>query len=67
MGSEYATGEGSSYMTPGKEPTMNGGLGSFPKGRQGMAKAAVDTFRGWFGDIAQVAGLSKSDRVRNHF
>ncbi|KAL9086000.1 MAG: hypothetical protein Q9159_004393 [Coniocarpon cinnabarinum] len=67
MGSEYATGEGSTYMSPGKEPSMNGGLGPLQKGRQGMAKAAVDTLRGWFGDIAEVAGWSSSERVRNRF
>lgn len=67
MGSEYATGEGSSYIKPGKEPSINGGLGSLPKGRQGMAKAAVDTFRGWFGDVAAIAGWSQSDRVRRNF
>ena len=67
MGSEYATGEGSSYLKAGKEPSANGGLRPLPKGRQGMAKAAVDTLRGWFGDIAGIAGWSKNDRVRNRF
>ena len=67
MGSEYATGEGSSYVTPGKEPSINGGLGPLPKSRQGLAKAAVDTVRGWVGDVAQVAGWSRADSVRSRF
>ena len=67
MGSEYATGEGSSYIKPGREPGINGGLGSVPKGRQGMAKAAVDTIRRWVGDAAEIAGWSPSDRVRRNF
>lgn len=33
MGSEYATGEGSSFVRSGKEPGMNGGIGGGINGR----------------------------------
>lgn len=59
MGSEYATGEGSSFARAGKEPVMRGrgnSLGSSKGGRQGMAKAAVESVRGWIGDTGALMG-----------
>ena len=66
MGSEYATGEGSSFARAGKEPGVNGGLGS-NKGRQGMAKAAVDTVRARIGEAGELLGFSSSSRIRDQF
>lgn len=48
MGSEYATGEGSSFTSSGKEPG---------KDRAGLAKALVDGVRGWVGEIAELLGV----------
>lgn len=56
MGSEYATGEGSLFTTPGKE-----GKG---KGREGMAKALVNGVREWVGETGEAFGLWSGDRAR---
>lgn len=66
MGSEYATGEGSSYTRPGKEPAINGTFGQ-GRGRQGMAKAIVDGVRGWAIETGELMGLSHSDRAKRRF
>ena len=67
MGSEYATGEGSSYARAGKMPDgMNGGLGKAP-GRQGMAKALVDGIRDYIGGAAETLGVRKGERTRHSF
>jgi hypothetical protein len=51
MGSEYATGEGSSFATPGREP---GGRGE--KGVGGMAKQVIDGVREWVGEMGTLVG-----------
>ena len=56
MGSEYATGEGSSFVSPGKEKNA--------KGREGMAKQAVNGIREWFSDTGASFGLWKAENVR---
>lgn len=69
MGSEYATGSGSSFISPGRAPSMNGGdLG--PTGRKrngtqaGMAKAAVNSIREWMGETGELMGFWRGDRTR---
>ena len=78
MGSEYATGQGSSFISPGQEPAtgMNGtgmgGLGSVTgrtrhkrsNTQSGMAKAAVNGVREWVGETGEVMGLWRGDRTR---
>lgn len=49
MGSEYATGEGSSFVTPGKEKGKSAD-------RSGLAKQVIDGVREWVGDISSVVG-----------
>ena len=78
MGSEYATGAGSSFVSPGQEPSTPGigsmgasSLGGYGvKARKragtntGMAKAAVNGVREWIGETGEVMGLWKGDRTR---
>lgn len=58
MGSEYATGEGSSFVSAGKEPMKD------KKAREGMAKALVNGVREWVGETGEVLGIWKGDRAR---
>jgi hypothetical protein len=82
MGSEYATGEGSSFISAGKGPagmgTSTGGGGGFDAaagGRRrqrsgtnaGMAKATVNGVRDWLGETGEVMGLWKGERTRPGF
>lgn len=83
MGSEYATGEGSSYISPGKEPVGAGvgiggassAFGGGAEGRKrqrsgtnaGMAKAMVNGVREWVGETGEVMGLWKGERTRHTF
>lgn len=77
MGSEYATGEGSSFISAGREPGAMGaassssrGFGDVGRRRQrsgtnaGMAKAVVNGVRDWVGGTGEVMGLWKDDRRR---
>ncbi|KAK5123978.1 hypothetical protein LTR85_002175 [Meristemomyces frigidus] len=78
MGSEYATGQGSSYISPGQEPatsmpSANGMNGGSITGRtrhkrsntqSGMAKAAVNGAREWVGETGELLGLWKGERTR---
>ncbi|KAF2725499.1 DUF396-domain-containing protein [Polychaeton citri CBS 116435] len=71
MGSEYATGAGSSFVSPGKVPAdlSNGGFttrtGRRRAGTQsGMAKAAVNGVTGWIGETGELLGLWKGERTR---
>ena len=77
MGSEYATGPGSSFTSPGKPSAvmMDGGVGSsdgmgIRKGHkrsntnQGMAKMAVNGVRTWAGETGEVLGLWKGENTR---
>lgn len=80
MGSEYATGEGSSFISAGKEPTggdagFGSGVGSGSAGRRrqrsgtnaGMAKAMVNGVREWVGETGEVMGFWKGERTRPNF
>ncbi|KAF2474975.1 DUF396-domain-containing protein [Lindgomyces ingoldianus] len=79
MGSEYATGEGSSFISPGKEPAgvgagvSSGMLGGSGRKRQrsgtnaGMAKAMVNGVREWVGETGEVMGFWKGERTRHTF
>ncbi|KAK3061985.1 hypothetical protein LTS18_005044 [Coniosporium uncinatum] len=58
MGSEYATGEGSSFISAGAEPGKGRGR------REGLAKQAIDGAREWFDGTGQVLGLWKGDKAR---
>lgn len=77
MGSEYATGEGSSFISPGKSmgsPAIGGPSGSSLDGgrrrraragtNSGMAKAMVNGVRDWVGETGEVMGFWKGDRTR---
>lgn len=61
MGSEYATGAGSSYMSPGMEPSSARGKGPT---NSGMAKAAVNGARVWIQDTGEAMGLWKGEKSR---
>lgn len=83
MGSEYATGEGSSYITPGKAPESFGsgsgvGVGGVSGGMEGkrrarsgtnagMAKAVVTGVKEWVGETGEVMGFWKGERTRPTF
>jgi hypothetical protein len=83
MGSEYATGDGSSYIMPGKAPDSFGsgtgvGVGGVSSGMEGkrrarsgtnagMAKAVVTGVKEWVGETGEVMGLWKGERTRPTF
>ncbi|EOD51974.1 uncharacterized protein LTHEOB_10691 [Neofusicoccum parvum] len=62
MGSEYATGEGSSFIAPGQEPSAS--ASSAKKNNVGLAKALVDGVRDWVGETGEVMGFWRGDRVK---
>ncbi|KAF2239125.1 DUF396-domain-containing protein [Viridothelium virens] len=62
MGSEYATGEGSSFVSAGKEPGKGPG-----QGREGMAKAVVNGIREWVGETGELMGFWKGERTKKVF
>jgi hypothetical protein len=80
MGSEYATGQGSSFVSPGAEPSgQTGGYGGYgmPSGggaiktrhkrsntQTGMAKAAVMGVQDWVGETGELMGFWKGERTR---
>ncbi|KAF1355067.1 transmembrane adaptor Erv26 [Delphinella strobiligena] len=73
MGSEYATGAGSSFISPGKIPdgAETSAYASAGQGRRkrsgtnaGMAKAAVNGMREWIGETGEVMGLWKGEKTR---
>jgi hypothetical protein len=68
MGSEYATGQGSSFVSAGREP----GSGSLDQGkgagsREGMAKAVVNGVKEWVGETGELMGFWKGERTRKTF
>lgn len=78
MGSEYATGEGSSYIAPGAGPSSGsmysaGGAGASGKRRarsgtnQGMAKQVVSGVKDWVGETGELMGFWKGERTRPTF
>jgi len=76
MGSEYATGEGSSFVSAGREPGLGGsGSGSGAgaggaagardkKSREGLAKALVNGVREWVGGTGEALGLWRDEGAR---
>jgi hypothetical protein len=60
MGSEYATGEGASFITPGAEPSKIGGAGlpgesSGGKSKgMGMAKALIEGVREYVSETVEI-------------
>lgn len=79
MGSEYATGDGSSYINPGKAPDSFGsgssvgvtGMQGKRRARSGtnagMAKAVVTGVKEWVGETGEVMGFWKGERTRPTF
>ena len=63
MGSEYATGRGSSYISSGAAPGQ-GGRGDRRRRNAGMAKALVNGFRSWFDEAGALVGLWRAENVR---
>jgi hypothetical protein len=63
MGSEYATGAGSSFVSPGQEP---GDRGAGKKGaaNTGMAKVLVNGVRDWVGETGEAMGFWRGERTR---
>ena len=72
MGSEYATGTGSSFISAGQEPgrvNASGGMGGITGRRragtnQGMAKAAVGRVGEWVGETGELMGFWRGERTR---
>lgn len=70
MGSEYATGEGSSFVNAGTEPgSAKSGLGSVGSskrgtGRESMFKATVNGIRDYVSESGQAMGLFKGEKSR---
>lgn len=66
MGSEYATGAGSSFVSPGVAPGGEVNTGRKRAGTQnaGMAKAAVNGVREWIGDTGELMGVWKGEKTR---
>lgn len=66
MGSEYATGAGSSFVSPGSVPAGDLGSGRKRAGTQnaGMAKAAVNGVREWIGETGELLGAWKGEKTR---
>lgn len=58
MGSEYATGNGSSFVAAGSEP------GKKEQGREGLAKALVNNVRDLVGGTGEALGMWKSDDTK---
>lgn len=78
MGSEYATGEGSSFISPGKSPatpSASTSSNAFGDGRRrqrsgtnaGMAKAMVNGVREWVGETGEVMGFWRGEKTRHTF
>lgn len=66
MGSEYATGAGSSFVSPGQVPGANGRTGRKRAGTQGggMAKMAVSGVQSWIAETGELLGVWKGERTR---
>ncbi|OSS53603.1 hypothetical protein B5807_01589 [Epicoccum nigrum] len=77
MGSEYATGEGSSYISPGTGAAFGSasGTASGAAGKrrarsatnQGMAKQVFGGVKDWVGETGEVMGFWKGERTRPTF
>jgi hypothetical protein len=71
MGSEYATGTGSSFVSAGREPAAfdaggaaAGAGAKAAKGNSGMAKALVNGVREWVGETGETMGLWREEGRR---
>ena len=66
MGSEYATGAGSSFVSPGSVDGGSSAGGRKRAGTQnaGMAKAAVNGVVEWIGDTGELLGVWKGGKTR---
>ncbi|KAF2842642.1 DUF396-domain-containing protein [Patellaria atrata CBS 101060] len=68
IGSEYATGEGSSFVSPGRVPDTGGANERKRRARSGtnagMAKAVVNGVREWVGETGEVMGFWKGEKTR---
>ena len=66
MGSEYATGAGSSFVSAGSVPGSEDRMGRKRAGTQnaGMAKAAVNGVVEWIGDTGELLGVWKGEKTR---
>ncbi|KAF2033788.1 DUF396-domain-containing protein [Setomelanomma holmii] len=77
MGSEYATGDGSSYISAGKAPEtfasgsgipgMEGKRRARSSTNAGLAKQVVTGVREWVGETGEVMGFWKGERTRPTF
>jgi len=80
MGSEYATGDGSSYLNAGKAPDTFAASSSVPsvpgmEGKRrarsgtnaGLAKQVVTGVKDWVGETGEVMGIWKGERTRPTF
>ena len=68
MGSEYATGDGST--STGGVPIGSGSLsgvngGGTGRKAKGLVKAAIDGVGGWIAETGQVMGFWRGDRMRS--
>jgi hypothetical protein len=61
MGSEYATGEGSSFVSPGREPVKD------KVAREGLAKALVNGVREWVGETSAALGWTGGGGGKRRF
>jgi hypothetical protein len=69
MGSEYATGQGSSFVSAGMEPATNVGFAGRTRHKRsntqsGMAKVAVSGVKEWIGETGELMGFWKGERTR---
>lgn len=66
MGSEYATGQGSSFISPGTVPSAPMGRTRHKRSntQSGMAKQAVSGVRDWVGETGELMGFWKGERTR---
>ncbi|OCK77233.1 DUF396-domain-containing protein [Lepidopterella palustris CBS 459.81] len=65
MGSEYATGEGSSFVSPGKATVEGRRRGRERSGTNaGMAKAVVNGMREWVRETGEVMGIWRGENIR---
>jgi hypothetical protein len=69
MGSEYATGQGSSFVSPGRESMGVNGSGGRTRHKRsntqsGMAKVAVSGAQEWIAETGELLGLWKGEKTR---
>ncbi|OQO08849.1 hypothetical protein B0A48_05739 [Cryoendolithus antarcticus] len=64
MGSEYATGAGSSFTSAGAVPEVRTGRKRAGTQNAGMAKAAVNGVREWVGETGELMGFWRGERTR---